>query len=113
MKKEKGITLVAVATTVILMLILLGVTVNVSINKGGIVDKSRNAAEESRALEVEKAKELWLIEVQEEGEECKELKIFLSELQNQNLLTESEVKEIENNGYIEIGERTIDFSTYE
>lgn len=113
MKKEKGITLVAVATTVILMLILLGVTVNVSINKGGIVDKSRNAAEESRALEVEKAKELWLIEVQDEGEEGEKLEIFLSKLQNQNLLTESEVEKIKEEKCIEIGERTIDFSPYE
>lgn len=112
MKKEKGITLVAVITTVILMLILLGVTVSISINKGGLVDKSREAAEETRAAEVEKAKELWLIGVEEDIEDNvnpKDLSVLLNELKEQNLLTKSEVEEIEEKGYIKIGGRTIYF----
>lgn len=109
MKKEKGITLVAVITTVILMLILLGVTVSISINKGGLVDKSREAAEETRAVEVEKAKELWLIGVEEDIENNVNPRALLNELKEQNLLTESEVEEIEKEGYIKIGGRTIYF----
>lgn len=112
MKKEKGITLVAVITTVILMLILLGVTVSISINKGGLVDKSREAAEETRAAEVEKAKELWLIGVEEDIEDNvkpKALSVLLDELKEQNLLTKSEVEEIKEKGYIKIGGRTIYF----
>ncbi len=43
MKKEKGITLVALIITIIVMLILVGVTISVALN-GGLFDKAKNAA---------------------------------------------------------------------
>lgn len=113
MKKERGITLVALIATVIVMLILLTVTVTVSVKKGGLVDTSREAADSTRALEVDKAKELWLMEKEEDeddGVEAKSLKELLTELQDQELLTKEEAQTIVATGTITIAGRTITFS---
>lgn len=113
MKKERGITLVALITTVILMLILLTVTVTVSVKKGGLVDTSRETADSTRGLEVDKAKELWLMGVEDDEEDevqPKTLDELLKELKEQKLLTQEEVKTIESTNEITIGGRTITFS---
>lgn len=117
MKKEKGITLVALIATVIIMLILLTVTVTISINNGGLIGKSRQAKEEARALEVDKAKELWLMGVEEDeedevNEEYKTLDELLKELKEKELLTDEEIDKINSSEKksITIGGRTITFS---
>ena len=46
MKKQKGITLIALIITVIVMLILVGVTINVALN-GGLFDTTKYAATET------------------------------------------------------------------
>ena len=46
MKKQKGITLIALIITIIVMMILVGVTVSVSLN-GGLFDTARRAAQET------------------------------------------------------------------
>ena len=44
MKRQKGITLVALVITVIVMLILAGVAISVLTQDGGLFDKTQNAA---------------------------------------------------------------------
>jgi len=43
MKGQKGITLVALVITIIVMLILVGVTISIALNQGGVVDKAEDA----------------------------------------------------------------------
>ncbi len=43
--KEKGITLIALVVTIIILLILAGVTLNMAINGDGLFSKARNAAD--------------------------------------------------------------------
>ena len=43
-KKEKGITLVALVVTIIVLLILAGVTISLTMSQNGIFVKSRNAS---------------------------------------------------------------------
>lgn len=43
-KKEKGITLIALVVTIIILLILAGVTISLAITNGGLFDKTRSAA---------------------------------------------------------------------
>jgi len=52
MKKEKGITLIALIITIIVMLILVAVTINVALN-GGLFEKARNASEQTQ-IEVDR-----------------------------------------------------------
>ena len=44
-KKNKGITLIALVITIVIMLILAAVTINLTLGKNGIVGKARDAAE--------------------------------------------------------------------
>ena len=48
MRAEKGITLVALVITIIVMLILVGVSITVAIN-GGLFDKAKTAGNEYKA----------------------------------------------------------------
>lgn len=111
MKNQKGITLVVLIITIILMLILTTVTVTTSIN-GGLINSTQNAKENARALEVERAEEMWEISVRddrEDGKAEKTLEELLEELREKELLTEKEVEEIKKNKSITIGNRTISF----
>ena len=95
MKKEKGITLVALVITIVVMLILATVTVTVSIN-GGLINTTKSAKEESRGMDVAEAKEMWEMSVREDrenGNQEKTLDQILEELKNKGLLTEKEVED--------------------
>lgn len=97
--------------TIILMLILTTVTVTTSIN-GGLINSTQSAKENARALEVERAEEMWEISVRddrEDGKAEKTLEELLEELREKELLTEKEVEEIRKNKSITIGNRTISF----
>lgn len=111
MKNQKGITLVVLIITIILMLILTTVTVTTSIN-GGLINSTQSAKENARALEVERAEEMWEISVRddrEDGKAEKTLEELLEELREKELLTEKEAEEIKKNKSITIGNRTINF----
>ena len=61
LKDEKGITLLALILTVVIMIILAAVTINVALGEGGIVDQAKWAAEQtanSTKAEQEQLKEL-------------------------------------------------------
>lgn len=47
LKGDKGITLLSLIITVVIMLILAAVTINVTLGKGGIVDQAKHAAEQT------------------------------------------------------------------
>ena len=53
-KEEKGITLIALAVTIIVMLILAGITITTLIGEGGIINQAKKTRESS---EIGKEKE--------------------------------------------------------
>ena len=57
-KKETGITLIALVVTIIVLLILAGVTLSIAIDNGGIIGRARNAKETYRQAEENDAKAL-------------------------------------------------------
>ncbi len=109
MRENKGITLIALAITIIVLLILAGVTIGMITSDNGVIKEAKSAAEESRGASVEEAKDLWLIK--REGGGKQDLDGILAELEKQGLLSGSEVSEIKNNANneIKIGSRTISF----
>jgi len=55
MKKYKGITLIALVVTIVVLLILAGVSINLITGENGIVSKAKQAAEkteEANAVEI-------------------------------------------------------------
>ena len=59
LKKEKGITLIALVITIVVLLILAGVSLNLVIGNNGIITKSREARIVTRADNAEDEVELW------------------------------------------------------
>ena len=57
-KKETGITLIALVVTIIVLLILAGVTLSIAIDNGGLIGRARNAKETYRQAEENDAKAL-------------------------------------------------------
>ena len=54
-KEEKGITLVALVVTIIVLLILAGVAISLSIGNNGIFNRAQNAADTWRNAEANEA----------------------------------------------------------
>ena len=80
--KEKGITIVALVITIIILLIISGLTIEVLIGKDGIISK---AAEAKQATEISSEKENIQLAVIQTAQDNKSLKIEVDKL-NQNLI---------------------------
>ena len=58
LKKEKGITLIALVVTIVIMLILAGITISVALSDGGLIDTTKKAANMQRIAEMKTKIEL-------------------------------------------------------
>ena len=68
MKKEKGITLIALVVTIIVLIILAGVSINLVLGENGIVNKAQKAKENMELAQIEEEKELNELYAQLEAE---------------------------------------------
>lgn len=114
MKKNKGITLIALVITIIILIILAGVSINLVFGQTGIITRAKEAKEATRAASVEDERNLWISEVelgQTLSENYKSLDEILGELKDKKLLSEEEVNKIKNdpNNEITIANKTISF----
>ena len=117
-----GITLIALVITIIVLLILAGVTIATLTGQNGILTNATKAKEETRGGNVQEARDLWVTEKKsaEYGAgTAKTLSEVLADLQAKGDLTQDEVDKIQGNeekgieaeGQITIGSRTIVFVT--
>lgn len=114
MKKNKGITLIALVITIIILIILAGVSINLVFGQTGIITRAKEAKEATRAASVEDERNLWISEVelgQTLSENYKSLDEILGELKDKKLLSEEEVNKVKNdpNNEITIANKTISF----
>lgn len=88
--KNKGITLIALIVTIIVLLILAGVTINVVFKENGILEKAQRAKEETRkANAIEKVETAVLETINGSSEfDLKLLKDNLNKVQGIELITE-------------------------
>ena len=68
MEKEKGITLIALVVTIIVLIILAGVSINLVLGENGIVNKAKKAKENMELAQIEEEKELNELYAQLEAE---------------------------------------------
>ena len=112
-KNEKAITLIALVVTIVVLLILVGVSISMLGGENGIITQSQNAKLETRGAIVEEEKNLWKLNKENDkytGDITAEtLDKVLKRLVNNGYLTEDEKKQIEENGKVTIGSRTIIF----
>lgn len=112
-KKNKGITLIALIVTIVVMLILVGVTVRVVIGDNSIVNQSAKAKEKTRAEEIKEQISLAIAENQfaeyTNGNKISKMQL-ISQLRQNGKLKEDEAELLEIQDSIIIGGITIDFS---
>ena len=110
---QKGITLVALVITIIVMLLLSVVSINIMQN-AGIIEKVKLAKEEHRASTIQEQKELFEKEIEiskYEGNTPKTINDLLNKLEEQKLISEEEKNTIMQTGRITIGSKKIIFDT--
>ncbi len=112
MKKNKGITLMALVITIIVLLILAGISIVSLTGNNGILEKTNISKEETRGATIEERKNLWKANQTVDtiiGKTTEKIANLLEELEEEALITTEERRIIEEDGQITIGNRTIIF----
>lgn len=122
LKNNKAITLIALVVTIIVLLILAGISIQMILDNDGIIQHAEDVKIETRGATVEEERNLWRVEkVYDEYKNVKTAKTLeelIQDLVDRNLLTEdekdiilgNEEKGIEATGKVTIGSRTIEFA---
>ena len=71
--QEKGITLIALVVTIIILLILAGVTLNMALSQDGLFSKTQEAADKYKKAQEDEEIEIEKIEYAAEGKDIKEV----------------------------------------
>lgn len=110
---NRGITLIALVITIIVLLILAGVSIATLTGENGILTRASEADIETRAATVEEKKNLWKTEKQTDnytGENTAQtLEELLDDLEGEDLITGEERTKIEETGHVVIGSKDISF----
>ena len=113
LKKNMGITLIALVVTIVVLLILAGISISMLGGENGIITKAQETKEENRGGTVEEKRDLWFSNVKADENTnlntAQTLDEVLAELKNEGLLADEEIEYIKQNGYIQIGSHLIDF----
>ena len=94
LKNKKGITLIALVVTIVVLLILAGVTINLLLDENGIIAKSKDARSGTRASQVEDEVGMWKQHnfINKESNQAQEsADTMLESLISRKLLTEDEI----------------------
>ena len=94
LKKQKGITLIALVVTIVVLLILAGVTISLLLDENGIIAKSKDARIGTRASQVEDEVGMWKQHnfINKESNQAQEsADTMLESLISRKLLTEDEI----------------------
>ena len=94
LKKQKGITLIALVVTIVVLLILAGVTISLLLDENGIIAKSKDARTETRVSQIEDEVGMWKQHnfISKESNQAQEsAETMLASLISRKLLTEDEI----------------------
>ena len=94
LKKQKGITLIALVVTIVVLLILAGVTISLLLDENGIITKSKDARTETRISQIEDEVGMWKQHNfinKESNQEQESADTMLASLISRKLLTEDEI----------------------
>ena len=113
-KKERGITLIALVITIIVLLILAGVTIATLTGDNGILTKAQEASIQTRGAQVEEVINLWKSEIEMNENTNSNAIVKGQDELLQELLSDKQVYENEidrENKTITIGNRVISYKT--
>lgn len=111
LKQKKGITLIALVITIIVLLILAGVAITAISGEDGILTNATRAKEDTRASTLMERISMWQsnkkVDKYLNEDEALTEDEFLSKCVTEDLLTESEKTELKNNRSVVIGSKTV------
>jgi len=110
-KGNKGITLIALVITIIVLLILAAVSIAILTGENGLLTRAGDAKEETRGASVQEAIDLWKINKSVDnyiGDKTAQSKtVLLDDLENKGLLINDERNRLEAGETITIGSKQI------
>lgn len=113
LRERRGITLIALVITIIVLLLLASVSIAILTGENGILTRASEAKLETRGGAVQEARDLWKSNKKAdelaETETVQTLDELLADLKKQNQLTDEEIAIIKETGKVTIGSRTIEF----
>ena len=92
-KKQEGITLISLAITIIVLLILAGITLNLTLGENGIFKTATDAKEKHKIGELTEKLELQKVPVQTENKGKVTLETYLEQIVKEGIIDESDIQE--------------------
>ncbi len=112
LKKQKGITLIALVVTIVVLLILAGVTISLLLDENGIITKSKDARNANRAGAIKEEITLWKADkfAADNGAGSHEsMDDFLARLKTRGLISDEDIATIKDTKKLQVGKETIVF----
>lgn len=112
LKNKNAITLIALVVTIVVLLILAGVSINLLVDQNGIIQKSKDARNASRAGSIRDEISLWETEkfASDNGAGSHEsMDDFLTRLKDRGLISEDDINTIKDTKELVIGKETVRF----
>ncbi len=112
LKTQKGITLIALVVTIVVLLILAGVTISLLLDENGIIAKSKDARIETRAGTIRDEITLWEADkvASENGAGSHEsMDVFLARLKTRGLINDEDIQKIKDTRELQVGKEIIKF----
>ena len=112
LKNKNAITLIALVVTIVVLLILAGVSINLLVDENGIIQKSKDARNASRAGSIRDEISLWKADkiAADNGAGSHEsMDDFLTRLKDRGLISEDDINTIKDTKELVIGKETVRF----
>ena len=112
LKNKNAITLIALVVTIVVLLILAGVSINLLVDENGIIQKSKDARNASRAGSIRDEISLWKADkiAADNGTGSHEsMDDFLTRLKDRGLISEDDINTIKDTKELVIGKETVRF----
>ena len=112
LKNKKGITLIALVVTIVVLLILAGVTISLLLDENGIITKSKDARNANRSGAIKEEITLWKADkfAADNGAGSHEsMDDFLARLKTRGLISDEDIATIKDTKKLQVGKETIVF----
>ena len=112
LKNKNAITLIALVVTIVVLLILAGVSINLIVDENGIIQKSKDARNASRAGTIRDEISLWEAEkfASDNGAGSHEsIDDFLARLKTRGLIDDDDIQTIKDTRELQVGKEIIKF----
>ena len=111
-RTKNAITLIALVVTIVVLLILVGVTISLLLDENGIIAKSKDARNANRAGTIRDEISLWEADkvASENGAGSHEsMDAFLARLKTRGLINDEDIKKIKDTRELQVGKEIIKF----